>query len=360
MAVAPVQGGRVGSGFGPRHCHSRRGECFHAGWDFVGTEGDPIGAADAGTVVRTFRNEDRLSRMRGYGNVVVVDHHDGTWTSYNHMRRLIAVRGQVVRAGDQVGELGNTTNGKFHIAPHLHFEARHAKEDGSIPFPGPYGRYNIDPAIWFSQRGKRIDHIPGTLAGFGEESYEPDFLEPGFWNDWGPTVFGALLFNLGYRIGTGEWFVLQPFRKKKRRYTRLARIDDDTDFEEVLRRYQSVANGLQTESVLMTQARRRLENERADPHHPDPLEQKVRIEESCGEFRRAFIRAKDELAEVRRVTHNPQFPRVVKAIHWWGDKYYRDLTEARDKVDVAIERMKSAPREYERLGCGTWTYGRVT
>lgn len=221
MPVAvPVQSGRVGGGFGPRPCHSARGqECVHAGWDFVAAAGDPVFAADDGIVERIFRTDDPRSRMRGYGNVVVLKHDDGTWTSYNHLSRIDVAPDQYVRGGEQVGAAGTTTNGRYFIAPHLHFEVRHAKPNGLSPFPGAYGRFNIDPADWFARRGLTPSGIPGTLA-----DYVPDNLREArsLWESWGRAITGLVVFNATYRVATGEWLVFRPFETKRERHVRAA------------------------------------------------------------------------------------------------------------------------------------------
>ncbi len=226
MAVSPVPGGRVGGGYGERPCHTTRGAtCVHAGWDFVAAEGDPVGAADRGVVVGIFHNNDIRSRMRGYGNVVVVAHEDGTWTSYNHMKRNLVALGQELEEGQQLGEVGRTTNGRYFISPHLHFEARHAKPNGSNPFPGAYGRFNIDPAEWFRARGQVAASIPGVLAPAALGEYEPDHVvEPTLFQRWDRALLGSAILNVGYRLGTGSWLVLKPFESKRERRERAANV----------------------------------------------------------------------------------------------------------------------------------------
>lgn len=127
---------------------------FHAGLDLSGHIGDPVYAAAGGVVEHVFRNDD-FTPMRGYGNVIVLRHPDlGIWTSYNHLSEIGIRAGDVVARGQRIGKIGNTTNGKFPgMGPHLHFEVRHAKADGSTPFPGPYGRYNINPELWLDSLG---------------------------------------------------------------------------------------------------------------------------------------------------------------------------------------------------------------
>ncbi len=189
MAVSPTTQARVGSGYGER-TSSRTGRVtFHAGWDFVAPRGTPIYAADAGEVA-TVALERPGGRYRGYGNAVIVFHpEDETYVLYAHLDRADVAVGDRVSAGQQVGTAGNTTNGKFpRMPPHLHLEVRHPKADGSNPFPGRYGRHNLDPKDWFQRRGlvisNRWSRPPGTLipagSSVGELGRVPEWWETTF------------------------------------------------------------------------------------------------------------------------------------------------------------------------------------
>jgi murein DD-endopeptidase MepM/ murein hydrolase activator NlpD len=228
VAVSPTQAGWVGGGYGPRRCNSSAGECFHGGWDFTGSRGDPVFAADAGTVYRTFRNEDSGSGMRGYSNVVVLDHGDGTWSSYNHLDSIAVSQGQRVAAGELLGTIGSTTNGRYPIAPHLHFEVRRSRPNGSAPFPGPYGRFDLDPGAWFETRGMMAARTPGLLRSAPRDlsgnSYQPPTSEMeefrSVWDAWGRAIVGLAGFNLVYRVASGEWLIFRPFEAPRRRRVR--------------------------------------------------------------------------------------------------------------------------------------------
>lgn len=104
----PVDGPRVESGFGPR------GATHHDGIDLSAPEGTPVRAARGGRVLYS-------DRLRGYGNVIILDHGDGYATVYAHNRENEAEVGEVVRQGDVIATLGSTgrTTG-----PNLHFEIR--------------------------------------------------------------------------------------------------------------------------------------------------------------------------------------------------------------------------------------------
>ena len=100
--------GIVSSRFGTR------GEKQHAGIDYAGREGDPVLAADGGTV-------SFAGVSGGYGNMVIIKHENDYETRYAHMSFAIVEAGQKVAKGDLIGAVGNTGNS---TGPHLHFEVR--------------------------------------------------------------------------------------------------------------------------------------------------------------------------------------------------------------------------------------------
>jgi murein DD-endopeptidase MepM/ murein hydrolase activator NlpD len=105
--VWPVQG-PITSPFGPRWGG------FHPGIDIGIPEGTPIHAAAAGTVIL-------CGWESGYGNLVVLDHHDGIATAYAHQSRIAVDCNQNVDQGEVIGYSGCTG---FCTGPHLHFEVR--------------------------------------------------------------------------------------------------------------------------------------------------------------------------------------------------------------------------------------------
>lgn len=86
---------------------------MHKGIDIAAPVGTPIVAAAPGKVVTAGWNDG------GYGNLVEVEHADGSVTLYAHNSRLLVRVGQQVRQGQQIAEMGSTG---FSTGPHSHFE----------------------------------------------------------------------------------------------------------------------------------------------------------------------------------------------------------------------------------------------
>lgn len=85
----------------------------HEGIDIAGAAGTPIVAAAAGNVVKAGWDE------WGLGNAIEIRHPNGSVTVYGHNRRLLVSKGQQVKQGQIIAEMGSTGNS---TAPHLHFE----------------------------------------------------------------------------------------------------------------------------------------------------------------------------------------------------------------------------------------------
>ena len=87
---------------------------LHPGIDIGVPIGTPIHAAGSGTVVW-------CGWMSGYGNLVMIDHHNGLATLYGHQSRVAVACGQNVTTGQVIGYSGCTG---FCTGPHVHFEVR--------------------------------------------------------------------------------------------------------------------------------------------------------------------------------------------------------------------------------------------
>jgi len=85
------------------------------GINIAAPAGTPIKAAASG-VVAYAGNE-----LRGYGNLVLIQHGDGLVTAYAHAASLSVKKGDQVAAGQTIGTVGQT--GAVD-QPQLHFEVR--------------------------------------------------------------------------------------------------------------------------------------------------------------------------------------------------------------------------------------------
>lgn len=74
------------------------------------------------SVLCAFDGQVRLAkRFSGYGNMVVVRHHNGLETLYAHLQSIDVKVGDVLKAGDLIGKGGRTGRA---TTEHLHFETR--------------------------------------------------------------------------------------------------------------------------------------------------------------------------------------------------------------------------------------------
>lgn len=123
---------------------------IHAGLDMPNPIGETVRAAGSGVVTWA---GDNFQETFSYGNVVRLEHdfgYDGQplYTIYAHLSAVLVAPGQVVRAGDPIGLVGNT--GRV-SGPHVHFEVRMGED-----FYG--STYN--PLLWM------VPYVgTGTIAG---------------------------------------------------------------------------------------------------------------------------------------------------------------------------------------------------
>lgn len=121
-ASPPVVAGPVSSGFpwrwpadGALLARYVAGEPTRQGIDIGGAAGAPVRAAADGTVVYSGAG------LVGYGELVIIKHSEAWLSAYGHNRRRLVNEGQVVKAGEQIAEMGRSG------APRdmLHFEIRY-------------------------------------------------------------------------------------------------------------------------------------------------------------------------------------------------------------------------------------------
>jgi murein DD-endopeptidase MepM/ murein hydrolase activator NlpD len=116
--LLPLQGYDFNSPYGVRWGK------LHTGVDLVAPEGTPYVAIHDGLVTKA-------GWFGGYGNAVIVQHPDGSEAIYGHSSAVSVKEGQQVKAGDQLGLVGQTGHA---YGTHLHLEI-HVKGQPEDPVP---------------------------------------------------------------------------------------------------------------------------------------------------------------------------------------------------------------------------------
>jgi murein DD-endopeptidase MepM/ murein hydrolase activator NlpD len=96
----------------------------HTGLDFAAPEGTPIVAVASGTITET-------GYAGSYGNRTIETLADGTELWYAHQSVIGVHPGEVVRGGQQIGNIGSTGNT---TGPHVHLEVRPGGGDPVDPY----------------------------------------------------------------------------------------------------------------------------------------------------------------------------------------------------------------------------------
>ena len=107
---------RIASGYGYRIHPVHKVRKFHRGLDFSAPTGIDVFATGDGTVVKASKSR------RGYGNQILIDHGYGYKTLYAHLSSFTVKKGQKVKRGEQIGDVGSSG---MSTAPHLHYEVHY-------------------------------------------------------------------------------------------------------------------------------------------------------------------------------------------------------------------------------------------
>lgn len=118
----------ISSSFGSRiDPITGRSGAFHRGLDMPAPHGTAIYAAEKGSVLMA-------EWWSGYGYCIVIDHGDGLWTVYAHIRNhgMKVKQGDQVVRGSKIAEVGATG---LATGNHLHFEVRlHGKQVNPLSY----------------------------------------------------------------------------------------------------------------------------------------------------------------------------------------------------------------------------------
>jgi murein DD-endopeptidase MepM/ murein hydrolase activator NlpD len=99
----------------------------HGGVDMAAPLGTPISAVDSGTIIKTNNSCTNVGRYGdrcggGYGNFILILHHGGWVTAYNHLLKTFTLKeGDTVTAGQVIAQMGSSGSS---TGSHIHFEVR--------------------------------------------------------------------------------------------------------------------------------------------------------------------------------------------------------------------------------------------
>ncbi|HLV34885.1 MAG TPA: M23 family metallopeptidase [Spirillospora sp.] len=108
----PILNSQLTSPFGAFRNFNGILQTRHTGWDIRTTMGVPVMASSAGVVAYAGRLDIR-------GNLVVVDHGFGIYSTYSHLSQIHVTRGQSIVKGQIIGVTGDTGRSS---GPHFHWE----------------------------------------------------------------------------------------------------------------------------------------------------------------------------------------------------------------------------------------------
>ncbi len=108
--LQPVAG-RISAAFGLRRFLNRQPRQPHSGIDIAAPAGTPVSVPAAGSVLE-------IGDYFFNGHTVFVDHGQGLISMFNHLGKIYVQRGQTLRRGEPIGEVGAT--GRV-TGPHLHW-----------------------------------------------------------------------------------------------------------------------------------------------------------------------------------------------------------------------------------------------
>ncbi len=124
---------RITSPYGGAREYNGRVTSRHAGTDFAGAVGAPVGAAARGIVAL-------VADFYLAGRAVYLNHGAGLVTAYFHLSRVDVEEGDTVAAGQRIGAVGRT--GRV-TGPHLHWTMR-------------YGAISVDP-MTLVELGRKVE-----------------------------------------------------------------------------------------------------------------------------------------------------------------------------------------------------------
>jgi murein DD-endopeptidase MepM/ murein hydrolase activator NlpD len=125
---------RISTGFGVRRYYNGvfAKDYYHKGIDYAGALGSPVVAPATGQVRLVGREAEGF---QVHGNVVGIDHGQGVLSILMHLQDIEVKEGEMVKAGQLVGTVGNTGAS---AGPHLHW-GLYVNQVAVDPVPWRYG-----------------------------------------------------------------------------------------------------------------------------------------------------------------------------------------------------------------------------
>lgn len=148
---------RIGQGFAGTFSHTGRS---NYAVDFIMPEGTRIYAAREGIVVQLREDSNQggpEDRYKNESNFVIIEHPDGTYGEYAHLKRqgVMVHLGQRVSRGQFIGLSGNTG---YSSGPHLHFMVTRVSSNG---------RFNSLPVSFQTRKGVVDKLVEGEVYTAG-------------------------------------------------------------------------------------------------------------------------------------------------------------------------------------------------
>lgn len=112
--ISPITGGIITSKFGIREDQNPIVSNYHTGLDLAIDLGTTIVATHDGVITEA-------GTIGGYGNCIMIESGDLA-TLYGHCSEISVKKGDFVKQGEKIGEVGMTGNA---TGPHVHFEIRY-------------------------------------------------------------------------------------------------------------------------------------------------------------------------------------------------------------------------------------------
>lgn len=128
----------------------------HHGVEFLNKFGTPVHAAGDGAVQFAGPDKEALYSPWAdfYGNVIVIRHANEMYTLYAHLSKIDVQAGEEVRAGDLIGEVGQSG---VATGSHLHFEVRRGG-DGTDYFS------TQNPELWLAPNKDGNRNLLGAIS----------------------------------------------------------------------------------------------------------------------------------------------------------------------------------------------------